>query len=104
MLSLYIFDRIKLHKINTKEKAFMKIVVLERAENRGKHTMWKCKCDCGNYTITGASELKSGKAKNKATPIMKGSIKVYASKIFLQSDFDIKPDPLNFFILPYHLP
>lgn len=41
-----------------------KIVVLERAENRGKKTMWKCICDCGNYTITGASELRSGTTKS----------------------------------------
>ena len=41
-----------------------KLVALERAKNRGKHTMWKCKCDCGNYTITGASELKQGTTKS----------------------------------------
>lgn len=41
-----------------------KLVALERAKNRGKHTMWKCKCDCGNYTITGANELKQGTTKS----------------------------------------
>ena len=50
--------------IDLSGKRYGKIVVLERAENRGKHTMWKCKCDCGNYTITGASELKSGTTKS----------------------------------------
>ena len=50
--------------IDLSGKRYGKIVVLERAGNRGKHTMWKCKCDCGNYTITGASELKSGTTKS----------------------------------------
>lgn len=45
-------------------KRFGKLVVIERTNNRGKHTMWKCKCDCGNYTITGASELKNGTTKS----------------------------------------
>lgn len=45
-------------------KRFGKLVVIKRADNRGKHTMWHCICDCGNYTITGASELKSGTTKS----------------------------------------
>lgn len=45
-------------------KRFGKLLVLQRAENRGKHTMWKCKCDCGKSTITGASELKRGTTKS----------------------------------------
>lgn len=50
--------------IDLSGKRYGKITVLERAENRGNHTMWKCKCDCGNYTVTGASELVSGTTKS----------------------------------------
>lgn len=50
--------------IDLSGKRYGKLVVLERAENRGKHTMWKCKCDCGNYTIAGAYEIKNGTTKS----------------------------------------
>lgn len=50
--------------IDLSKKRYGKLVVLERAENRGKHTMWKCKCDCGNYTITGSNELTTGITKS----------------------------------------
>lgn len=36
---------------------FGKLVVIERAQNRGEQTMWRCKCDCGNETLVFASNL-----------------------------------------------
>lgn len=33
---------------------------IEERKNGRKHTMWLCKCDCGNETITSVSHLKSG--------------------------------------------
>ena len=43
-------------------KRFGRLVVLERAENKGNCTSarWKCKCDCGNYTVVGGYSLRSG--------------------------------------------
>lgn len=39
---------------------FGKLVVLERAENQGTKTRWKCRCDCGNIVIKVGSNLKNG--------------------------------------------
>jgi hypothetical protein len=36
------------------------LVVLERAENKGKHTCWLCKCDCGNEKIISGKSLRKG--------------------------------------------
>ena len=46
-------------------RTFGKLTVLERAAdyiNRDgtKYIMWKCRCECGNETITRATSLKSG--------------------------------------------
>jgi hypothetical protein len=43
---------------------FGKLVVIERAKNRGKETFWKCKCDCGNIKDINASKLKNGTTKS----------------------------------------
>ena len=39
---------------------FGRLVVVERAESKGKRTMWKCLCDCGNTKVVGAGNLKNG--------------------------------------------
>ena len=41
-------------------KRFCKLVVLSFEELRNHHAYWKCKCDCGNYTITSTGCLKRG--------------------------------------------
>ena len=41
-------------------KKFGKLLVLRRAENKGKKTCWLCLCDCGNETVVGGSNLHSG--------------------------------------------
>ncbi len=43
-------------------KRFGRLVAIERAESRispsgNKTTRWKCKCDCGNYTIVDTASL-----------------------------------------------
>lgn len=48
---------------------FNKLTVISRAESRinkgGQHrTMWRCLCDCGNYTDVYAYGLKTGKTKS----------------------------------------
>lgn len=41
-------------------KRFGRLTVLERAENRGKRTMWRCVCDCGNIAIVSGGNLSNG--------------------------------------------
>lgn len=47
-------------------QVFGKLTVIEYAglDDIKKHTMWKCKCECGNETITRKTRLKSGDTKS----------------------------------------
>ena len=45
-------------------KKFGLLTVVKRAENRGKQTMWFCKCDCGNSTTVAPNHLKLGVTKS----------------------------------------
>lgn len=38
---------------------FGRLTVIERAESKNKHTMWKCKCTCGNVAIVDSGNLRS---------------------------------------------
>lgn len=46
--------------IDMSGQKFGRLTVLCRAENRGRTTMWLCKCDCGNETVVSAGHLKNG--------------------------------------------
>ncbi len=48
----------KLHDLTGQR--FGRLTVVERAENKGKPTVWLCKCDCGNEKIVRGSDLKNG--------------------------------------------
>lgn len=50
--------------IDLKGKKFGKLTVLERAKNKGCKVAWKCVCECGNFTIARASDLRSGNTKS----------------------------------------
>jgi hypothetical protein len=39
---------------------FGRLVVIGRTENRGRETVWNCRCDCGNETSVFATALKQG--------------------------------------------
>lgn len=43
---------------------FGRLPVIERAENKGKQTAWKCLCDCGNEKIVLRDDLISGGTKS----------------------------------------
>ena len=44
---------------------FDKLIVLEKAPSRARHTYWKCKCDCGNECeISGESLRRQNQAHN----------------------------------------
>jgi len=41
-----------------------RLVVLERAPNDGRRTMWRCVCDCGTEVVVRAENLRSGNTKS----------------------------------------
>lgn len=43
---------------------FNRLLVIEPARTKSGKFAWKCKCDCGNYTITQGTELKNGRTKS----------------------------------------
>lgn len=46
-------------------KRFGRLVVIERAgSDKFSHALWRCKCDCGNVTVTNTNRLNMGKTKS----------------------------------------
>lgn len=46
-------------------KKFNRLTVIERMDNSPKGiVVWKCQCECGNYTFVRGSNLKSGAVKS----------------------------------------
>lgn len=43
---------------------FGRLTVLERADNKGRYTVWRCRCDCGNVCVVTGNSLKSGRTKS----------------------------------------
>lgn len=43
---------------------FNRLAVISRAPNRGKSTMWNCKCNCGTMTIVDSASVKDGHTKS----------------------------------------
>ena len=43
---------------------FGKLTVVERAENKGSQTCWRCKCDCGNVCVVAGGKLTSKHTKS----------------------------------------
>lgn len=58
-------------KIDLKGQKFGKLLVLRRAENKGKNTAWVCRCDCGNekdiltYNLTAMKSKSCGCVRGK---------------------------------------
>lgn len=50
--------------IDITNQKFNKLLVLERANNIGRKTAWKCQCDCGNMIVVTGDQLKNGKTKS----------------------------------------
>ena len=45
-------------------RRYSRLLVIERAPNKGRHTMWVCLCDCGNFATCSYSALNSGDTKS----------------------------------------
>ena len=43
---------------------FDKLIVLEKAPSRKRHTYWKCQCDCGNQIIVSQRSLMNSKNRD----------------------------------------
>lgn len=50
--------------LNIIDNRYNKLLVLSRAENRGRRVWWNCLCDCGNKVQIRGDHLKSGHAKS----------------------------------------
>ena len=58
-------DEIKLGKAeDLSNQKFGRLTLLYRVNNIGKHTAWKCKCECGNLINAPVHHLKDGKIKS----------------------------------------
>lgn len=43
---------------------FGRLTALRRVENKSKHTMWLCRCDCGNEVAVDGGNLRKGLTKS----------------------------------------
>ena len=50
--------------IDLSGQKFGRLLVLKRAENHGRETYWKCRCDCGNIKEINGAKLKNGHTKS----------------------------------------
>lgn len=50
--------------IDLSGKRFGRLTVIGRAPNKGKDTMWLCRCDCGNEKSVRGNDMKQGKIKS----------------------------------------
>jgi len=50
--------------IDISNQRFGRLAVIERAEQSGRNTMWRCRCDCGRETIVQANNLRRGASKS----------------------------------------
>jgi hypothetical protein len=50
--------------INLTGQKFGKLTVIERTKNQGKHTVWVCKCECGNIVKVRSTNLITGNTKS----------------------------------------
>lgn len=55
---------IQLRLIDLTGKRYGRLVVLARAENRGKNVAWECLCDCGKTVIVVGNYLKNGDTRS----------------------------------------
>ena len=51
-------------KLDLTGQRFGKLTVIGPAENIGKRTAWRCRCDCGQETVVRTLHLRSGHTKS----------------------------------------
>jgi hypothetical protein len=53
-------------KINEKGNRYGRLLVIKESPNRSKQNdvCWRCRCDCGNYTVVRGRSLRDGTTKS----------------------------------------
>lgn len=66
------------HKlIDLTGQKFGKLIVLERAENKGEQPVWKCQCECGTITyVMGGNLRKENGTQSCGCLLSKGELKI----------------------------
>ena len=92
---------------------FGKLTVLERdfSKNNSGEAYWKCKCDCGNITVVGGYELRSGGTQSCGCLISTKELKIskllkkYNINFFQQKIFsDLKGIGNGYLRFDFYLP
>lgn len=52
------------HLTDEKNHRYGKLIVLEPAGRKDSRVLWKCKCDCGNYTVVLGCSLRKGETRS----------------------------------------
>jgi hypothetical protein len=53
-----------------------RLTVVERAANRGKHSYWRCVCDCGNVTEVGARHMIGANVSVKSCGCLRAGVAI----------------------------
>lgn len=60
--------------IDLSGQRFGKLTVLDRAENRGRRTYWRCSCDCGKIIERESSTITQNKSSRKSCGCLRREI------------------------------
>lgn len=78
---------------------FGQLLVLSRAENKGRRVMWLCQCDCGKQTTVQANHLRDGSTSSCGRCADARNSRLYTSvwnKIFQRCYNQNNPDYRNY--------
>lgn len=78
---------------------FGRLLVLSRAESKGRRVMWLCQCDCGKRTTVQANHLRDGSTSSCGECADARSSRLYTSvwnKIFQRCYNQNNPDYRNY--------
>lgn len=65
--------------INLVGERFGRLVVIDKAESKSRHTRWLCLCDCGNKCIVHGTSLKTGNTTSCGCYKKENAQKLYSS-------------------------
>lgn len=68
-------------------KRYGNLVVISQEKSKNQRTYWKCKCDCGNYTVKCSRDLQAGDTNSCGCLVSKGEAKIRSILNNLSFDF-----------------
>lgn len=86
--------------IDLKGQRFGRLVALEYMGRENGRTLWRCKCDCGNESITGYSNLVNG--GTRSCGCMEDENRIANMKKVLVERTKSVSDPLEFGVISEH--